>query len=151
MRNIGLDVQAPTKSCTDPQCPFHGTLPVRGQVLEGRVANLKMEGTVIVERERNWYLPKFERYEKRTSRYAAHHPPCIDLSIADHVKIAECRPLSKTVAYVVVEARFGKREVHGEDVGAPVIERRAPEAEEADEASEDEAAPDETPEEADEQ
>ena len=138
MSNIGLDVQAPARTCEDPNCPFHGQLSVRGQVLEGRVASLKMEGTVVVERQRSWYLPKYERYEKRTSRTAAHHPPCIDLTIADHVKIAECRPLSKTVSYVVVEARQGKRDVHGEDVGAPVI-APAPTEDDADALANEEA------------
>lgn len=141
MRNIGLDVQAPDKECTDKQCPFHGTLSVRGQVIEGRVASLKMERTAVVERRRMWYLPKFERYEKRTSRYAAHLPPCIDVTIADHVKIAECRPIAKTVSYVIVEARHGKREVHGEDVGTPDLRpARKAEDEEEGEAEENEEA-----------
>ncbi|MDD1688659.1 MAG: 30S ribosomal protein S17, partial [Methanoregula sp.] len=33
--NIGLDVQAPKQECQDVNCPFHGTLPVRGQVITG--------------------------------------------------------------------------------------------------------------------
>ena len=133
MREIGFDVEPPTESCTDPCCPFHGSLPVRGQVLEGRVASTKMERTIVVERERLWYLPKYERYEKRTGRYPAHHPPCIKLDIGDHVKIAECRPLSKTVSFVVIEAKKGKLEVRGEDVGAPVVARRVVKAEEEEE------------------
>ena len=32
---VGLNVQEPETTCDDPNCPFHGTLPVRGQVLEG--------------------------------------------------------------------------------------------------------------------
>ncbi|MEA1965743.1 MAG: 30S ribosomal protein S17, partial [Euryarchaeota archaeon] len=28
-RNIGLNVPIPLSECEDPNCPFHGTLPVR--------------------------------------------------------------------------------------------------------------------------
>jgi len=33
----------------------------------------------------------------------AHSPPCLELSEGDRVRIAECRPISKEVAFVVVE------------------------------------------------
>jgi len=49
-RDIGLDVQQPAKECTDPNCPFHGVLPVRGQVLSGVVVSDKMNSTVVVQR-----------------------------------------------------------------------------------------------------
>ncbi|MDD3573791.1 MAG: 30S ribosomal protein S17, partial [Methanospirillum sp.] len=29
-KNIGLNVPVPEKECDDVNCPFHGTLPVRG-------------------------------------------------------------------------------------------------------------------------
>lgn len=103
--NIGMDVRAPDKVCDDPKCPFHGKLPVRGQVIEGRVVSDKMKNTAIVEKEGFRYVPKYERYEKRTSRYPAHNPPCINARIGDRVKIMECRKLSKTVAFTVIEKR----------------------------------------------
>ena len=43
------------------------------------------------------------RYEKRRSKILAHNPPCIDAKKGDKVKIAECRPISKNVSFVVVE------------------------------------------------
>ena len=43
------------------------------------------------------------RYEKRTSRTRAHLPPCLEVSEGDRVTIGECRPLTKTVSYVVLE------------------------------------------------
>jgi small subunit ribosomal protein S17 len=49
------------------------------------------------------YLPKFERYEKRTSKYLAHAPPCFQTKPGDKVSIMECRPLSKKVSYVIIE------------------------------------------------
>lgn len=103
MRDIGLDVRAPEKACSDPNCPFHGSLPVRGQVFDCKVVSDKMESTVVVLREFEKRAAKFERFEKRRSKIHAHNPPCIDAKAGDRVKIAECRPLSKTKAYVVVE------------------------------------------------
>lgn len=137
-RDIGLDVQAPDETCDDDNCPFHGNLPVRGQVLEGRMTEQEMDKTVVVKRERFWRLPRFERFEKRTSGTAAHMPPCIQADIGDHVKIAECRPLSKTKSFVVVEAREGKRRVVGSEAEGPLFEEEA-EDEDEDEDEEDEA------------
>ena len=76
-RNIGLNVKAPADKCSDKNCPFHGTLPVRGQVITGIVSSVKMQDTILVKKEYMSYVPKYERYEKRTSTYSAHCPPCI--------------------------------------------------------------------------
>ena len=105
VNDIGLDVQPPAESCKDTECPWHGELPVRGTQLSGTVVSAKMQGTVVVEREYLKYLPKYERYEKRTSRYLAHSPPCMQAKAGDEVGIMECRPLSKRVSFVVVENR----------------------------------------------
>ncbi|MFB6095006.1 MAG: 30S ribosomal protein S17 [Halodesulfurarchaeum sp.] len=100
---IGLNVPEPDGTCSDDNCPFHGELPVRGQVIEGEVASTAMEKTVVVEREYDVFVPKYDRYMKRRSRVPAHAPPCIDLTEGDTVRIAETRPLSKTKHHVVVE------------------------------------------------
>lgn len=85
-------------------CPFYGELPVRGQILEGTVVSNDMDRTVIVEREYEVFVPKYDRYMKRRSRIPAHVPEVLEpLSIGDDVKIAETRPLSKTKSHVVVE------------------------------------------------
>ena len=102
-RNIGLNVKPPSGSCNDQDCPFHGTLPVRGQVIMGTVVSTKRQNTVSVEREFMHFVKKYERYEKRTSTYHAHCPPCMNLTAGDTVRIAECRPLSKTVSFVTIE------------------------------------------------
>jgi small subunit ribosomal protein S17 len=102
-RNIGVNVKTPTESCNDKNCPFHGTLPVRGQIITGVVSAAKMQDSILVNRNYMHYVPKFERYEKRTSTYAAHCPPCIKVKVGDKVRIAECRPLSKTVSFVTIE------------------------------------------------
>jgi small subunit ribosomal protein S17 len=104
-RDIGLDVQPPAKECTDPKCPFHGILPVRGQVLSGVVVSDKMDKTVVVQRTFVKKIAKYERYEKRKTKVHAHNPPCMNAKEGDNVTIAECRPLSKTKSYVVIEVK----------------------------------------------
>jgi len=100
---MSLTFKQPKKSCDDKNCPFHGTLPVRGRVLEGIVATAKMDKTVIVEREFMQFSKKYVRYERRKGRIPSHNPLCLDVKEGDRVKIAECRPISKTVSFVVVE------------------------------------------------
>ena len=77
---------------------------IEGQVLEGIVAKLGMQGTIIIERNNVRYMKKYERYEKRTGTVAAHLPSCIgEVTLGDRVKVMECRPLSKTVSFCVIE------------------------------------------------
>ncbi|TLZ45268.1 MAG: 30S ribosomal protein S17 [Methanobacteriota archaeon] len=101
-RDIGIDVPLPTTSCTDPKCPFHGRLSVRGQTLEGIVVSTKMQNTVVIEREYLRFIQKYERFEKRTRRLNVHAPPCLGLQVGHHVLAMECRPLGKTVHFVAI-------------------------------------------------
>lgn len=109
MRDIGIDVGAPTGEWDgDENCPFHGRLRLRGQVLEGTVAKIGMQNTIVIERNNVRFMQKYERYEKRTSALSAHLPSCIgEVSLGDRVKVMECRPLSKTVTFCVVENSGG--------------------------------------------
>ena len=103
MSEIGLDGKSPKKTCDDKNCPYHGELSVRRKFLDGNVVSAKMMRTVTVERNFLEYVRKYTRYEKRRSRIMAHSPPCLEIHEGDHVRIAECRPISKAVAFVVVE------------------------------------------------
>jgi small subunit ribosomal protein S17 len=100
---MSLKFKKPKKTCEDRDCPFHGELPVRGRVLDGLVVSAKMDKTIVVERDYLQYVSKFMKYERRRSRIPSHNPPCIDAKEGDRVTIAECRPVSKTVSFVVVE------------------------------------------------
>lgn len=102
-RNIGIKVNAPKDGCEDSKCPFHGTLPVRGNVIRGKVVSSKAPKTVVVEKDYFHWIPKYQRYERRHSRISAYNPVCLSAKEGDLVTIAECRPLSKTKAFVVVE------------------------------------------------
>lgn len=103
--DIGLDVEPPKKTCSDKNCPFHGHLKTRGQILTGRVVGGRMSNTVVVERGYQRYLKKFERYEKRRAKYLAHNPACIGALVGEEVRMIECRPISKAKTFVVIEKR----------------------------------------------
>ena len=66
VRNIGIEVAAPEGECSDPNCPFHGTLSVRGQIIDGVVETVKMNKTVIVKRD---YLQFVKKYETRSTAH----------------------------------------------------------------------------------
>ena len=102
-RNIGIPgIQPPERTCDDPCCPYHGTLPVRGKILEGTIVSLKMKKTATVLHEYVVYVRKYERYERRRRKIHAHLPPCLDVKVGDKVVIGECRPLAKTVSFVIL-------------------------------------------------
>jgi small subunit ribosomal protein S17 len=95
--------KSPDQTCDDPNCPFHGTLSVRGKMMEGVVVSDRMQKSVVVSIEYMRFYPKYERYARMNTRITAHNPPCINARRGEKVKIAECRPLSKTKNFVVVE------------------------------------------------
>jgi small subunit ribosomal protein S17 len=102
-KNIGIDVKLPKQECDDENCPFHGSLTCRGRVFTGTVVSDKMHKTVVVEWLRRNYIKKYERYEKKRTKIKVHSPPCINAKEGDIVSLIECRPLSKTKNFVIVE------------------------------------------------
>lgn len=103
VKNIGITVTLPKRSCEDNLCPFHGTLSVRGRMYTGIIESNSANKMIVVSREYNRKVKKYKRYERNSSKVHAFLPKCIDASEGQKVKIAECRPLSKTVSFVVVE------------------------------------------------
>lgn len=102
-RNIGIIAQLPKQACPDARCPFHGRLSVRGRQFTGTVVSIKMRKTAVIEFNRLNYLSKYERYEKRRTRLKAHNPDCISAKDGDIVNIMECKPLSKTKNFVIIQ------------------------------------------------
>ena len=100
---MATSLKKPKRTCDDKNCPFHGRLSIRGRVLDGVVISTRMDKTVIVRRDYLHYVPKLKRYERRHSHIPAHSPPCMSINEGNVVKIAECRPISKTVSFVVME------------------------------------------------
>ncbi len=102
-RNIGMAAQPPGQACSDAKCPWHGLLPVRGKVVTGNVVAARAAKTATVEWKYVYYLPKYQRYERRHSHVVVYNPDCIRAKAGDTVKIAECRPLGKTKSFVIIE------------------------------------------------
>jgi small subunit ribosomal protein S17 len=103
-RNIGISVNPPRKTCDDPVCAFHGFLPVRGKSFSGIVISSKSNKMVVVAMEYPHPVAKYKRLERSRSKVHAYLPSCIIAREGQQVKIAECRPLSKTVSFIVIEA-----------------------------------------------
>jgi small subunit ribosomal protein S17 len=103
VRNIGISVTPPRKSCEDKLCPFHGVLSVRGKMYNGTIISRKAKNMAVVAREYPHPVPKYKRYERSKSKLHAYIPGCVDVEEGTDVKIAECRPLSKTVSFVIIE------------------------------------------------
>lgn len=102
-KDIGLDARQPKESCASSRCPWHGSLKIRGRIFRGVVKSSRALDTAIVEWNYYQYLHKYERYERRKTRIAAHNPKCISARQGDTVSIGECRPLSKAKRFVVFE------------------------------------------------
>ncbi len=74
----------------------------RRQTLIGTVVSDKMDKTVTVAVERTYMHRLYQRYMKRTSKYAAHdeHNEC---KVGDRVHIMATRPVSKRKRWRVRE------------------------------------------------
>lgn len=103
VRNIGIPVSPPRRSCLDIKCPFHGKLSVRGRVFRGTLVSTKARKMVVVEHQYSRPVTKYKRFERSRSRMHAYAPECMDTSEGKLVRVAECRPLAKSVAFVVIE------------------------------------------------
>ena len=105
-RDIGVDVETPANPWDgDLNDPFVGTLPVRGQILRGIVVKSKAQKTVVVQINKMKYDSKYERYARSSSKINAHSPASVGAAEGDSVTLMECRPLSKTKSFVVIERR----------------------------------------------
>ncbi len=72
------------------------------QTQTGRVVSNKADKTVTVMLERKVKHPLYGKYIKRSTKVHA-HDETNDCGEGDTVKIAQCRPLSKTKSWKVVE------------------------------------------------
>ncbi len=102
-RSIGLDVKPPSRQCEDPNCPFHGSLKIRGKLLTGKVVSVSAKNMAVIQRESTQFNKKYIRYLKKRHKLHAHLSPCFELKIGDVATVAECRPICKSVSFVVVD------------------------------------------------
>ena len=106
-RDIGLKVPSPKSEADDgdQKNPFNGTLSIRGKLFEGKIVKAKAKNTVVIQKELPTYFKKFKRYARSKNSIHAHVPSNIQVKEGDTVIAAECRPLSKSVSFVVVEVK----------------------------------------------
>ncbi len=97
------NVVAKNKECNDKKCPFHSNISLRGRNYKGTVVSKDTHRTAVVEWHRIVRVRKYERFEKKRTRVKVHNPSCINAELGDKVTIAECRPLSKTKKFVIIE------------------------------------------------
>ena len=108
-KNVGMGIKTP-ENCTtveDKNSPFSGDVKLRGRTFVGTVISAKMQKTATIEFKRKIMVKKYERYTNKRTRIKAHNPECIKAEEGDIVRIVECRPLSKTKNFVIVE-KMGK-------------------------------------------
>ncbi|KAJ3192701.1 ribosomal 40S subunit protein S11A [Irineochytrium annulatum] len=116
-RDVGLGFKTPKEAIEghyiDKKCPFtSATVSIRGRIMSGVVTSTKMKRTIVLRREYLHYIPKYNRYEKRHKKVAAHMSPAfIGVEIGDMVTVGQCRPLSKTVRFNVLKVQ--KKTVKG--------------------------------------
>jgi len=73
------------------------------RVLQGTVVSDKCDKTVTVLVERRVMHPIYKKFIKRSKRYHAHDEDN-SAKVGDVVRIRECRPISKTKTWEVLEA-----------------------------------------------
>ena len=78
-----------------------------GRKFQGTVINAKAQQTATVEWYWKRYVPKYERYEQKRTRIHAHNSPDINAVKGDKVLVQECRPISKTKHFVIIQ-KIGK-------------------------------------------
>ena len=106
-RNIGLPISSPKKKSEEGEKnnPFNGSLSIRGKLFEGIVINAKAKNTIVIQKERPIYFSKFKRFGRSKNKIHAHVPSNIDVKEGDYVVAAECKPISKSVSFVVIEVK----------------------------------------------
>ena len=107
-KNVGLGFKTPKEAIDgtyiDQNCPFTGSIRIRGRILRGMVISTKMKRTIIVRRNYLHFIKKYNRFEKRHTNVPAHCSPAFSrIQEGDIVTIGQCRPISKTVRFNVLK------------------------------------------------
>lgn len=76
----------------------------QARTLTGTVVSNKMKDTIVVLSEHRIKHPKYGKYIKRSTKVHAHDAGN-QCNIGDTVVVKECRPLSKTKTWTLVEVK----------------------------------------------
>jgi len=74
-----------------------------GRVMQGVVVKDKGDKTVVVEVERRVQHPLYKKFIRRRNRFHAHDEQNTH-KVGDKVRIQECRPISKSKSWRVINA-----------------------------------------------
>jgi len=106
-RKVGLGFKTPKAAVegtfVDKKCPFTGNVSIRGRILRGTIVSAKMKRTIIVRRNFLHFVPKYQRFEKHHRNFPVHISPAFDFQVGDEAIFGQCRPLSKTVRFNVLQ------------------------------------------------
>ena len=106
-KSVGLGFRTPKEAINgkyiDKKCPFTGNVSIRGRILRGIVHSIKMKRSIVIRRNYLHFVNKYQRYQKRHKNFTVHCSPCFTPKLGDDVVVGQCRPLSKTVRYNVLE------------------------------------------------
>ncbi len=101
---IGIEVNLPKEKIEELGNELaESGIKLRGRTFTGKIVSKDAHKSARVEITRIRPVRKYERFEHRTSKFSVHNPLCLDCNIGDNVRIVECRPISKTKKFVIVE------------------------------------------------
>ena len=106
-KSVGLGFKTPKAAMNgkyiDKKCPFTGNVSIRGRLLRGVVHSTKQKHSIVIRRDYLHYIQKYQRYMKRHKNFTVHCSPCFEPKVGDEVIVGQCRPLSKTIRYNVLQ------------------------------------------------
>ncbi|GAB4163437.1 MAG: 30S ribosomal protein S17 [Rickettsiaceae bacterium] len=73
------------------------------RILQGTVEGATNDKTISVRVERTYRHPLYKKTVRKSTKYAAHDENNV-YKVGDKVRIQECRPISKTKSWVVLES-----------------------------------------------
>ena len=95
---------------------------VRGKLIEAKIIRMKSKKTAHVEVKTIKFIPKYERYLIKKSKFAVHVPDDVLVSVGDTVLCGETRKISKTKSMIILN-KIDTTNVKAKDKPVKVIEK----------------------------
>jgi small subunit ribosomal protein S11e len=106
-KSVGLGFRTPKAAVQgrfiDKKCPFTGNVSIRGRLMRAVVHSTKCPRSIVIRRDYLHSIQKYQRYEKRHKNFTVHCSPAFEPRVGDEVIVGNCRPLSKTIRYNVLQ------------------------------------------------